>query len=244
MPVRRFRHPLFAVVTIVGVVAAIAFLGRTETVRAAPGDTSSDAGVQVEGVGTATGAPDVLRVTIGVETVADTVDDALQEADVAAGRVLDALRAEGVPEDDVQTVNLSIYPAYGNDGQEIVGYTARHDLDVTLRDLSRAGTAVGVLVDAGGDAARLQGVSFSLEDDAALQEEARAEAFAAARHKAGQYAELTGRGLGEVIEIREQVTPSDPQPFATTDASGGETVPLAPGSATVAVTVQVHWSLR
>jgi uncharacterized protein YggE len=242
MSVRRSRSPLVAAVTVLGVLAAVAVLGRPEPVRAEPVDPST-ATVQVEGVGTATGTPDVLRVTIGAETTAETVAAALSGTDAAIRRVHDALRAEGVPEDDVRTVNLAVHPAYGGDGQQIVGYTARHDLDVTLRDLSRAGAQIGLLVDAGGDAARLQGVAFWLEDDAALQAEARAAAFAAARGKAEQYAELTGRALGEVVEVREQSTPSEPVPYAT-DARGGEAVPLSPGTATVAVTAQVRWSLR
>ena len=244
MPVRRFRDWLFAVVTVAGVVGAITLLDRPDAVRAEPVEPPAEAGVHVDGVGTATGTPDVLRVTVGVETTADAVGDALQQADTAARRVLDALRGEGVATDDVQTVNLSIYPSFAEDGQKIVGYTARHDLEVTLRDLDRAGTTIGLLVDAGGDAARVQGISFALEDDAALQEEARAEAFAAARQKAEQYAELTGRTLGDVVEIREQLTASPPMPYAAGDVARAESVPIAPGSAGVTVTVGVGWSLR
>jgi uncharacterized protein YggE len=245
MPVRRSRPALFAIAVLVGTVAAVIVVGRPAAVRAAPGDAPPEVGVQVDGVGTAAGSPDVLRVTVGVETTADVITDALQEASAAAGRVLEAVHAAGVSVDDVRTVNVSVYPAYGDDGQEITGYTARHDLEVTLRDLSGAGTAIGKLVEAGGDAARLQGVSFSLEDDAALQEEARADAFAAARQKAEQYARLTGRELGDVVEVREQVTPSGPVPYAMGDAAGSvEAVPIQPGTSTVAVTVQVRWSLR
>jgi uncharacterized protein YggE len=245
MPVRRSRRALFAAFALVGMAAAIAVVARPAAVRAAPEEARVEAGVQVDGVGTAAGSPDVLRVTIGVETTAGAVAEAVQEASAAAGRVLEAVHAEGVSSDDVRTANVSVYPTYGDDGQEIIGYTARHDLEVTLRDLSRAGTAIGNLVDAGGDAARLQGVGFALEDDAALQETARAEAFAAAREKAGQYAELTGRELGEVVEIREQVTPAGPVPYAMGDAAGSvESVPIQPGTSTVVVTVQVRWSLR
>jgi uncharacterized protein YggE len=245
MPVRRSRSALLAVLALVGIVAAVTVLIRPAAVRAAPEEAPPEAGVQVEGIGKAAGSPDVLRVTIGVETTAGAVTDAVQGASAAAGRVLEAVHAEGVSTDDVRTVNVSVYPTYGDNGQEITGYTARHDLEVTLRDLSRAGTAIGNLVDAGGDAARLQGVAFSLEDDAALQEAARAEAFAAAREKAGQYAELIGRELGEVVEIREQVMPAGPVPYAMADAAGSaEAVPIQPGTSTVAVTVQVRWSLR
>jgi uncharacterized protein YggE len=243
MPVRQFRS-LLIVAAVVGLLGAGVLFFRPDAVGAAPTDPPAEAGVQVDGVGTAIGTPDVLRVTIGVETTADAVDVALQDASASAARVLEAVRAEGVSEDDVQTVNVSIYPTYDEKGQRITGYTARHDLEVPLRDLSRAGTAISVLVEAGGDAARLQGVSFSLEDDAAVQEEARAEAFAAARNKAEQYAELTGRELGDVVEVRETVTPSGPIPYAAGDAAMAEAVPLAPGSVTVSVTVAVRWALR
>jgi uncharacterized protein YggE len=172
------------------------------------------------------------------------VYSALKDPTVAARQVMEAERDEGVAEDYVRTVNVSIYPSYDQNGQRITGYVARHDLAVTLRDLSRAGTAISALVAAGGDAARLLGVSFTLEDDAALQEEARAAAFEAARAKAEQYAELTGRELGDVVEVREQVTPSGPIPYATGDAAMTEAVPLSPGSATVSVTASVRWALR
>jgi uncharacterized protein YggE len=246
MPVSHTVRPLFAAVTTVGIVAAIALLVRPEPVRAEPAAPPPEAAVQVDGVGTATGTPDVLRVTVGVETTADAVGEALQGTDAAARRVLDSLRAEDVAESDVRTVTMSLYPTYADDGQRITGYTARHDLEVTLRDLGRAGEVIGVLPEVGGNAVRLQGVAYALEDDAALQEQARAEAFAAARVKAEQLATLTGRELGNVVEVREQTTPSGPVPFATADAAGGEamSVALAPGSATVTITVQVHWSLR
>jgi uncharacterized protein len=245
MSVRRTGSAVFAVLALMAVVAAVTVLARPAAVRAAPEETPPEAGVQVEGVGTAAGSPDVLRVTIGVETTAGSVTDAVQGASAASGRVLEAAHGEGVSTDDVRTVNVSVYPTYGDDGQEITGYTARHDLEVTLRDLSSAGTAIGRLVDAGGDAARLQGVAFSLEDDATLQQEARAEAFATAQEKAAQYAELTGRELGEVVEVREQTTPSGPVPYAMGDAAvAAESVPVQPGTSSVSVTVQVRWSLR
>jgi uncharacterized protein len=246
MPVRRALAPTLAVLTCVGVAAAIALLVRPDAVRAEPVTPPPGAAVAVEGTGTATGVPDVLRVTVGVETTAGAVADAVRDTDAAARGLLEALRDQDVPEADVKTVNVAIHPTYDDHGQEITGYTARHDLEVTLRDLDRAGEVIGVLAEVGGDAVRLQGVAYALEDDAAPQEEARAEAFAAARVKAEQYAELTGRVLGDVVEVREQVTPAGPMPYAATDSGAAEAmaVALAPGSATVSVTVQVQWSLR
>src|SRR3712207_6901385 len=106
MPARS-RALIIAVVVLVGAVLAIALTLRPEALRAEPVEPATGAGVEVEGVGTVTGSPDVLRVTIGVETTAEAVDVALQDASAAARRVLEAVRAEGVAEDDVATVNVS-----------------------------------------------------------------------------------------------------------------------------------------
>lgn len=241
---RRFRAPLLVAIPLAGLAALTIVLGPPGAVRAAPTEAPADAGVQADGVGTATGTPDVLRVTVGVETTAETVGEALREADAAARRVLDRLRDEDVPARDVQTSSVALHPAYAEDGRGVTGYTARHDLRITLRDVQSAGETISALVDAGGDAARVDGLSYAVEDDAALQEEAREKAFAAAQQKAEQYAALAGRELGEVVEIREQLTPSGPMPYAAEDAAGAAGIALAPGTATVSVTAQVRWALR
>ena len=251
MPASRpIRVPL-AVAAVLGLAAALVLVLRPDAVRAAPEEPAPAAaatgtGVEVGGVGTATGTPDVLRFTVGVEVTADAVDDALSGADDAARAVIDALRDADVPERDVQTVNVSVYPRHDDEGRRVTGYTARHDLSVTLREIDAAGAVIASVVDAGGDAARLEGISYALEDDTAVRAEARTAAFADARRRAEQYAELVGRELGDVVWVRENVSPPAPLPYAAADAAaaGGGSLALEPGSATVTVTAEVRWSLR
>jgi uncharacterized protein YggE len=251
VPGRRSIRSLLAAVIALGVVTALVLVLRPDAVRAAPEDplpgsgTTDSVGVEVGGVGTASGTPDVLRVTVGAEVSADSVDEALSGADAAARRVLAALADAGVPERDVQTANVSVHPRYSNEGERITGYTARHDLSVTLRDVGAAGAVIGAIADAGGDAARIEGIAYALEDDAALQEEARAAAFADAQRKAEQYAQLVGRELGEVLWVRENVSSPGPLTYAAADAAAaGGSLALEPGSTTVTVTAEVRWSLR
>jgi uncharacterized protein YggE len=242
--VRRRLAQLFALLAFAGAVAAAGIVGASDPVRAAPAEPPPGAGVRVQGVGTATGTPDVLHVTIGVEVGEPSVADALESAGTAANRVLGALREAGVPEDDVRTANVHVYPRYDGDGQRITGYLAGQDLAVTLRDLDAAGATISSAVGAAGDAARLQGVSYELDDDVALQEQARELAFADARRRAEQYAQLAGRELGEVVLMREQVTMPGPVPMAAGDAvAASEAVPIAPGSADVTVTAEIRWAL-
>jgi uncharacterized protein YggE len=179
-----------------------------------------------------------------VEVGARTVGDALSAANDAAGKVLGALRRTGVADDDVQTRNVHLYPRSDGDGQDVTGYAAGQDLDVTLRDLDTAGATISAAVDAGGDAARLQGVSYELGDDAALRAKARELAYADARGRAEQYAKLAGRELGDVVLVRERVTPSGPVAMATDSTMAtSSAVPIAPGTTDVTVTAEVRWSL-
>jgi uncharacterized protein len=244
VPDRRTLVPLVAVL-VVGAAIVAALVGSSRPVQAAPGDTPEQAGVQVEGVGTATGTPDVLHVTVGVEAGADSVGEALEAANAAGRSVLEALHGAGVAEADVQTVDVHVWPRYDRDGQQITGYTAGQAVAATLRDLGSAGETISAAVDAGGDAARLQGISYALDDDTALLAQARDEAFADARRKAEQYAELAGRSLGELVSVQEQVSPSGPVPMAMDAAAVAETsaVPMAVGSSEVTVSATVRWSL-
>jgi uncharacterized protein YggE len=248
---RPIRVPL-AAVAVLGAAVALGLVLRPAAVSAAPVDpVPSDGsplsvGVEVGGVGSATGTPDVLRVTVGVEVVADGVDAALTGADGAARRVIAALRDADVAPRDVQTSNVSVSPRYSDSDQRITGYTARHDLAVTLRDVGSAGAVLASVADAGGDAARIEGVSYGLEDEAAVQRQARAAAFADAQRRAEQYAELVGRELGDVLWVRENVSSPAPMPYAAADgaAASGGSLALEPGTTTVTVTAEVRWSLR
>jgi uncharacterized protein len=250
VPGTRPLRVVLAAVTVVGVMAALVLVLRPDPVRAAPDDpapetTGTTTGVEVGGVGTATGTPDVLRVTVGVEVTADGVDGALSGADDAVRKVIRALQDADVAERDVQTANVSVYPRYSNEGDRITGYVARHDLSVTLRDVGSAGAVIASVADAGGDAARIEGISYALEDDAAVRAEARSAAFADARRRAEQYAQLVGRELGDVLWVRENVSTSAPMPYAADEAAAaGRSLALEPGSTAVTVTAEVRWSLR
>ena len=260
MPHTSNRNPtlvvLIAVVAVAGVAAAAAFtLGSAAGPRAAaaagppaagePAAQTSTSGVLVDGLGRVAGTPDVLRVELGVEVKRPDVSSALFEASSTLGKVRAAVSKAGVADKDVQTTGLNVYPAYDSKGR-IDGYQVSEQVRVVLRDLGRAGRTIGAAVQAGGDAARLQGVSFSLEDNARLLAQARDAAFADARTKAERYADLAGRKLGVVQLVTETVSDPRPVAFATLAKaadSASQAVPIDAGTSQVSVSVQVRWSL-
>ena len=199
--------------------------------------------VAVTGQGRVSGRPDRLDASFAVETRATTVAEALKQATVAATRMRDALLRGGVAKVDLQTSNATVVSTRKDDGT-ITGYTANQGLTAKIRKLKRGGALLSAALTAAGDAARLNGVSFAIEDDAALLAEARRKAFADARTKAELYARAAGRPLGRVVKVTESAPGhwgSDGQDrFAADPAS----VPVEPGLLQLAVTITVEWTLE
>jgi uncharacterized protein YggE len=242
--------PLTALVAVVA--AAVAFVlvggGAPRQRAAVAADVTPTAnGIVVDGLGRTTGTPDVLRVTLGVSVHRSDVSKAMSAASSRQNKVRSALRRDGVAAKDMQTSNVSIYRDYDRRGRPN-GYRVTQTLTAMLRDMGKAGRAISDAVAAGGNEAELQGVDFSLEDNKALLEQARDDAFADARSKAERYAQLAGRTLGEVQLVAETTTPVYPGRFATDATSGAlamkAQVPIDPGTAGVTVTVTVRWAMR
>jgi uncharacterized protein YggE len=199
--------------------------------------------VLVTGAGAVSGEPDTLIANFAVETTAPTVYDALGRAGTAATQMRDALVRAGLTSGDLQTSNISISSQRDNDGK-VTGYTVNQGIQATFRDLPKAGAIMSGAIAASGDAARLEGVWFSIEHDAALMAEARSKAFADARAKAELYARETGRPLGRVIKISE-VGPGDVAPGGYDSRVGASSpVPIEPGRLQLTATVTVQWALQ
>jgi uncharacterized protein len=225
-----------------GLVGGSAPPGRQAVAADVPASTN---GIVVDGLGRATGTPDVLRVTLGVTVRRGDVSTALSAANARQERVAAALRHRGVAAKDLQTSEVNVGPWYDNKGRQR-GYQVTETLTAKLRDLGTAGRAISDAVVAGGDEATLQGVSFALEDNAALLVTARDAAYAEAKAKAERYAQLSGRALGEVQLVAETSSPVQPIPYGYDKALArtASAVPINPGTQDVSVSVTVRWALR
>ena len=209
-------------------------------------------GITVQGTGRVSGQPDTLTATVGVEVERPDVQAALDAARAGAQRVIDAVVDAGVAEEDVQTAEFDVHPRYEEPSRgsppAIRGYLVRNLVEVKVREIDRAGQVLAAATEAGGEDARVRGVRFSLEDNTQLVAQARDRAFADARSRAEQYAQLAGRGLGALVSVEETTTPSPP---AARFAEGGEvagdaattSVPIQPGQQEVRVRVTAVWSM-
>lgn len=211
---------------------------------AAPPVQANARQVTVVGSGEVQGVPDTLTADVAIEVVAPDVSAAMTQAGDRQRAVFDALSARGIDSKDISTTTVSLQPQYG-DNSTITGYRAGNSISVKIRKLDAASDVLSTIVAAGGNAARINGVSYSIDDDSALVSDARARAFNDARNRAEQYAELSGLSLGPVIAISEAPGGSTPPPMpAPRGPMAAAEVPLSPGEQTVSFSVTAVWELN
>jgi hypothetical protein len=203
-------------------------------------------GITVSGVGEATGRPDVVDVDVGISILADTVAGATSAAADRAQAVSSALASAGIATEDLATTEYSIRPEYdySANAQRLVGYRVSNLTRARLRDITTTGPLLDAISSAAGDDTRVNGLTFGVADESALQVEARKAAWKDALAKATQLSELAGQTLGRATSITETVRPPvSPVRMLAADMAMEKSTPIQPGSTTITVTLQVEFAI-
>lgn len=234
--------------------------GTSQTAALQLASASSEAGIWVTGTGEMNLSPDIALVRIGVETTSPSVTDARDEAARAMDAVVSAVKANGLADEDIQTTSFNIWPQY--DRQEVVtngvrssvrvlsGYTVSNDAVIKVRDLDAVGTIIDDVVDAGGDAARINGIDFSIEDPGAYTTQLREDAVNAALENAKHFASLTGVTLGKLVYVTEVSDSPVVQSIVAESRAFAMAAPAAPatgisgGSLDLSLTVRAGFAIE
>ena len=203
--------------------------------------------VTVQGIGTAEAEPDLLIVDVGVTIVDRSALSASQEARARMQRIFRALSEMGIPEDQVETTNLSIYtehqPGRGGPEEPETRYRAQNMVRVRSKDVEEAGPLIDTLVKNGAN--QLMGVRFAVDDEREYLERARRAAVRDAMRSAESIAEELGMRLGRVLRVSDE-SGGPPRPFveAMAGRGGGNGTPVAPGAISFTEEVTVVFSLE
>jgi uncharacterized protein YggE len=164
--------------------------------------------------------------------------------------VLAAIKALGIADKDVQTMNYSISVEQSGGVPKPDGsltetkprYRVSNMVTVTIRDLAKVGSVLDGVVEAGAN--NIWGVSFSVDDSKAAEAEARGKAVADAQSRALELANLAGVKLGSIVSISEVVGGNVVPMAAVERAYGGGGTSISPGEIEVSYQVQVAFYLE
>lgn len=208
----------------------------------AGGIAQGPSGIAVAGEGQVSGKPDIAYISIGVQTQAPTASQAHQENATAMDRVVARVRGLGIPEKDIRTSGLSLFPVMEK-GERIIGYRATNNLTVTAADVGIVGKVLDEAVAAGANTAG--SIRFGFKDE----EKLRQQALEAAAKNARAKAEAIARGLDlqikgvEAVQEEGVVMPMPvPRAMGAEFAPAAPPTPVMPGELTITARVRVTFS--
>jgi len=199
--------------------------------------------IAVTGRGEVKVSPDRATIQISVQTRGSTAAGAAAENANKQQAVLSALRALGLGNDQLSTINYNVYPEQRYEqGKEpvIVAYNVTNTILAEVRKLTQVGPVI--------DAALSHGANMitSLQFYASNTEAARRTAIATAIEKARADADAAAKAargtLGTLLEISiGSYSPPPPRPMMMMAKQAQADTPINPGEETLAVEVSTRW---
>ena len=189
-------------------------------------------------------APDLAVLQLGVQTTGPTAASAFSRNRDQMTATVQALKAQGVADRDIQTAGLSLDAQYVDDGKSprrLTGYQASNSVSVRLHDLNRVGAVVDALVAAGAN--HVDGIGFALADPKAAQDQARLSAVKALTAKADLYAQAMGYKVARLVRLSEGGGFSPRPVMAMAAMSRFKATPVEPGELTVTADVSAVFEL-
>jgi hypothetical protein len=159
----------------------------------------------VIGSGTVYAKADIANISVGLKTGAKkTAAEATKESTTKMNNIIGELKKLSIEEKDIKTSDYNLSPVYNytNDrGQELVGYEVSQNLTLKIRDLNKIGDVIAKTTEQGAN--QVGNISFTIDDEFALKNQARELAINKAKEKAELIARQSGMKLGEIKSVFE-----------------------------------------
>lgn len=206
--------------------------------------------ITITGEGKISSQPTLASVNLGLYSEGASVPTVQDQNAKKVNAIIAALKNMGISQDDMQTNGYSIQPRYDfTDGKTtIIGYSVSQSLTVKVRDLTKVGDVIAKAGELGSN--QVNGVSFTIDDPSALQQQARTKAIEDARSKAEELAKTMNVSLVKIVTFSESSGSAAPMPMyydrtAMAAAAPAVTSPeIQPGELDITSNVSVTFEIR
>lgn len=215
---------------------------------------SSFRSFSVAGEGKVVAIPDIAQFTFSVITQGGTDIAGLQNENTEkTNQAIAFLKAQNIDAKDIKTISYNLEPRYQRYSckvgelcppSEIVGYTVTQTVSVKIRDFGKIGIVLSGVIESGANS--VSQLSFTIDDQTSLENQARTEAINQAKEKAKLVAKAGGFRMGRLIAIEESY-----QPFYGYGLGGGMKAELVapspaiePGSQEITINVTLRYEIQ
>ncbi len=171
--------------------------------------TKNEDRFSVTGSGTVYAKADIANLEVGLKTGAKkTAAEATKESTAKMDEIIQEIKKLNIDEKDIKTSGYNLTPVYNwtdKTGQQLIGYEVSQNLTLKIRDLNKIGDVIAKTTEKGAN--QIGNISFTIDDEYALKNQARELAIQKAKEKAALIAEQSGMKLGEVKSVYESSEP-------------------------------------
>jgi len=203
-----FENKFFQVLIFILVIVVIAFFLAVIKDKVTSANQSDV--ITVTGTGDAYATPDIALIDISVLTQDKDVSKASDENSKKMNDIIAYVKGTGVEDKDIKTINFSISPVYSYDSRtgkrSLDGYQVSQNLEVKIRNLSKVGDIISNSTSLGAN--DISSLSFIVDNDDAVKEQAKSLAIADARNKAKTLEKELGVKLGKIVNFSEGTYPA------------------------------------
>ncbi len=148
---------------IVAICALLVILGITGNMTGEVVAAEEVNKITVMGTGEVRFLPDVAVVSVGVETLNESLTQAQSENSQKINALISYLKDIGVQEENIKTRNFYVYQRYDySQGEKLLGYQVNNYLDFKTKDVDNVGNIVSSLMENGAN--RFTGISFTIDN--------------------------------------------------------------------------------
>jgi uncharacterized protein len=191
--------------------------------------------------------PDIAYISLGVHSQSENVSDSLKENNAKAQSIAEALKAQGIDPKDIQTSSFNITPQqqFGPQGESTgqVLYMVDNIVNVTVRDLTKLGSLLDVVVTSGANS--VNNIQFDVQNKEEAAVQARKIAIDNAKKQAVDIAKEAGIELGQIASVNVS---SGPVPVPMFEGKGGAavnaSVPISAGQMVITVDANITYDIK
>lgn len=203
--------------------------------------------ISVSGIGIAKAKPNKAFVSLSVITQADNAKNAVYENAEKTSIVIEALKAMGIAEKQIETSAYSLTPIWDYSDRSvsrITGYTCQNTITVVITDLNKIGEVIDGAISAGANQASNIQFTVSEETMRQLETEALRNAVEDAKSKAKLLADAAGVTITRLVSI--SISSRSFEPTRITALSEGviSTLIIPPEEISMVVSVSVVYEFR
>ncbi len=199
--------------------------------------------ISVTGSGNVVVKPDIAYIQVGYEAKNKEASVAQKEAKDKMVAIMKQLKAQGIKDADIKTVNVSLYKNYDYDKEvKTEYYVATNSVEVTVRNIDKVGDMIDVAVNAGSN--QLGSVRFSVENQEKYQLDALKLAIKNANTKANTIASAIDVKIGKPSRVNENSYSGGMiyrEAMSLAKAANDGTTPVEVGSVTISADVVVEY---